>query len=161
MKESGFATQDRAIARLAEVYNAKKAAPRGQARAEHIAKYGAMRFEEYAAQWKAGQWGLGPASMVHLDSLLNIHLLSLLGSRRMSTFDHKVVEAFILSVERNGVGPAAQANAFDKLKAILLDAHRLGLFDDNPVSGIKPPQYNPKRVVIPSSEHLRDIRTGG
>lgn len=94
VKESGFATQDRAIACLTEVYNAKKAAPRGQAKAERIATYGAMRFEEYAAEWKAAQRDLGPASMVHLESLLNIHLLPLLGSRRMNTFDHKVVEGF-------------------------------------------------------------------
>ncbi|MFE9171681.1 hypothetical protein ACFYNZ_19560 [Streptomyces kebangsaanensis] len=107
---------------MTEVYNAKKAAPRGQARAERIAKYGAMRFEEYATQWKAGQRDLGSASVGHPESLLSIHLLPLLGSRRMSTFDHKVVEAFILSMERNGVGLAAQANAFGKLKAILLDA---------------------------------------
>ncbi|WP_258308636.1 hypothetical protein [Streptomyces sp. NWU339] len=126
VKEAGFATRGKAIARLTEVNKAKKAAPRGQAKSEHIAKYGAMRFEEYAARWKAGQRDLGPASVVHLDSLLSIHLLPLLGSRRMSTFDHKVVEAFILSTERNGVGLAAQANAFDKLKAIPLDAHRLG-----------------------------------
>ncbi|MFJ8826558.1 hypothetical protein ACIREE_32905 [Streptomyces sp. NPDC102467] len=42
-------------------------------------------------------------------------------------------------MERNGVGLATQYNAFGKLKAILLDAHRLGLYDDNPVAGIKPP----------------------
>ncbi|MFG2944482.1 hypothetical protein [Streptomyces adustus] len=36
-------------------------------------------------------------------------------------------------MESNRVGPAAQANAFDKLRAILLDANRLGLYDDNPV----------------------------
>ncbi|MDX3716475.1 tyrosine-type recombinase/integrase, partial [Streptomyces europaeiscabiei] len=161
VKESGFATQDKAIARLTEVYNAKKAAPRGQAKAERVAKYGAMRFEEYAAEWKAGQRDLGPASLVHLESLLNIHLLPLLGSRRMNTFDHKVVEGFIQTLERGGVGLAAQANAFDKLKAILLDANRLGLFDDNPVAGIKPPQYDPKRVVIPSPEQLGQIRTAG
>ncbi|MFA3879496.1 site-specific integrase, partial [Streptomyces sp. MMCC 100] len=131
VKESGFATQDKAIARLTEVYNAKKAAPRGQAKADRIAKYGAMRFKEYAAQWKAGQRDLGPASSVHLESLLNIHLLPLLGSRRMNTFDHKVVEGFLQALERNGIGLAAQANCFDKLKAILLDANRLGLFDDN------------------------------
>ncbi|MGX4693816.1 hypothetical protein [Streptomyces sp. JNUCC 63] len=82
VKESGFATQDKAIARLTEVYNVKKAAPRGQARADRIARYGAMRFEEYAAQWKAGQRDLGPASVVHLESLLSIHLLPLLGSRQ-------------------------------------------------------------------------------
>ncbi|WP_326686166.1 hypothetical protein OIE63_02855 [Streptomyces sp. NBC_01795] len=64
-------------------------------------------------------------------------------------------------MERNGIGLAAQANAFDKLKAILLDANRLGLFDDNPVAGIKPPQYDPKRVVIPSPEQLQQMRTAG
>ncbi|MFJ4535397.1 hypothetical protein ACIP39_05440 [Streptomyces tibetensis] len=161
VKESGFATQDKAIARLTEIYNAKRAALRGQAKAERIARYGAMRFEEYAKEWKAGQRDLGPASVVHLESLLSIHLLPLLGSRRMTTFDHKVVEGFIQTMERNGVGLAAQANAFDKLKAILLDANRLGLFDDNPVAGVKPPQYDPKRVVIPSLEQLRQIRTAG
>ncbi|CAL9654319.1 hypothetical protein SUDANB15_06706 [Streptomyces sp. enrichment culture] len=95
-----------------------------------------MRFEEYAAEWKAGQRDLGPASVVHLESLL--------GSRRMNTFDHKVVEGFIQSMEHKDTGLAAQANAFDKLKAILLDAHRLGLFDDNPVAGIKPPAVRPQ-----------------
>ncbi|WP_224302393.1 site-specific integrase [Streptomyces olivaceus] len=146
---------------MTEIYNAKKAAPRGQAKAERIARYGSMRFEEYSTQWKAGQRDLGPASVAHLESLLNIHLLPLLGSRRMNTFDHKVVEGFLQILERNGVGLAAQANAFDKLKAILLDANRLGLFDDNPVAGVKPPQYDPQRVVIPSPEQLRQIRTTG
>ncbi|TDT42572.1 hypothetical protein EV562_101542 [Streptomyces sp. BK208] len=93
VKESGFSTQDKAVARLTEIYNAKKAAPRGQAKADRIARYGAMRFQEYAGEWKAGQRDLGPASVVHLESLLNIHPLPLLGSRRMNTFVHKVVEA--------------------------------------------------------------------
>ncbi|HEY8980596.1 MAG TPA: hypothetical protein VIU15_13535 [Streptomyces sp.] len=79
----------------------------------------------------------------------------------MGTFDHKVVEGFILAMERNGVGLAAQANAFEKLKSILLDAHRLGLYDDNPVLGVKPPQYDPKRVVIPTPARLREIRAAG
>ncbi|MFD7957998.1 hypothetical protein ACFV4X_31460 [Streptomyces ardesiacus] len=100
---------------MTEVYNAKKAAPRGQAKAERIARYGVMPFEEYSGEWKAGQRDLGPASVVHLDSLLNVHLLPLLGSRRMNTFDHKVVESFLQTLERNGIGLAAQANAFDKL----------------------------------------------
>jgi hypothetical protein len=43
--------------------------------------------------------------------------------------DHKVVEGFLQALERNGIGVAAQANCFNKLKAILLDANRLGLFD--------------------------------
>lgn len=45
---------------IREVSNeAQKAAPRGQAKAGRIAKYGAMRFEEFAAQGRPGSgiWG--------------------------------------------------------------------------------------------------------
>ncbi|MEU5425049.1 hypothetical protein AB0H73_05505 [Streptomyces olivoreticuli] len=76
VEESGFATQDAAIGRLADVYNEKKAAPRNQARAERIAKYGGMRFGEYAAEWRAGQRHLAEGSLCHLDSLLENHLFS-------------------------------------------------------------------------------------
>ncbi|MGY9067808.1 tyrosine-type recombinase/integrase [Streptomyces sp. CAS3] len=162
VEESGFATQDKAIRRLTEIYNEKKAAgPRTQARVERLATYGAMRFEEYATEWKAGQRDLGPASVRHLDSLLQHHLFPALGSRRMNTFDPKVVDGFIQTMERQGVGLATQANAFDKLKAILLDAHRLGLFDESPLAGVKAPQYDPERAVIPSPEQLRRIRVAG
>ncbi|MFB7464646.1 tyrosine-type recombinase/integrase [Streptomyces sp. NPDC056224] len=160
-EESGFATEDEAINRLATLYKARKAAPRHNAKAERIAKYGPMQLREYTAEWKDGQRHLAPASLSHLDSLLQHHIFPALGSRRMSSFDHKVVDGFIRMMERNGVGLAAQSNAFDKLKSILLDAHRLGLFDDNPLEGIKPPQYDPKRAVIPSPEQLQAVRVAG
>ncbi|TWV53537.1 site-specific integrase [Streptomyces misionensis] len=162
VQESGFATQDQAVGRLTEVYNEKKAAgPQTQAKAERLATYGAMRFREYASEWKAGQRDLGPASARHLESLLQHHLFPVLGSRRMNTFDHKVVDSFIQTMERNGIGLATQSNAFDKLKAVLLDAHRLGLFDESPLRGVKAPQYDPERAVIPSLEQLRRIRVAG
>lgn len=53
-------------------------------------------------------------------------------------------------MERNGVGLATQSNVYGKLKAIRLDAHRLGIFDQNPLEGAKPPRYDPTRAVIPS-----------
>ncbi|MGW3169830.1 tyrosine-type recombinase/integrase [Streptomyces sp. NPDC001153] len=160
-EESGFGTQDKAIARLMEVYNQKKAMPRSQSKAERIQKYGRMRFEEYVEEWKAGQRHLAVSSLRHLDSLLEHHLYPALGSRRMNSFDHKVVDGFIRTMERNGVGVATQSNAFDKLRAVLLDAHRLGIFSDNPLDGVKPPQYDPARAVIPSLEQLRAIRAAG
>ncbi|MFC8390626.1 tyrosine-type recombinase/integrase [Streptomyces sp. NPDC057238] len=161
VEEPGFTTQDDAIGRLTDVYKAKKAAPRNQVKAERVSLYRAMRFGEYAAEWKAGQRDLGPASERHPESLLEHHMLPLLGSRRMNTFDPGVVDGFIRSMERVGVGLTTRVNAFDKLKAILLDAHRLGLFDDHPLTGVKPPQYAPKRAVIPSPQQLRRIREAG
>ncbi|WP_327738956.1 hypothetical protein OG749_39490 [Streptomyces nojiriensis] len=79
----------------------------------------------------------------------------------MSTFDHKVVDGFIRTLERNGAGLATQSNAFDKVKSVLVDAYRLGIYTENPVLGVKPPQYDPERAVIPSPAQLRDIRTAG
>ncbi|MDQ8704088.1 tyrosine-type recombinase/integrase [Streptomyces sp. LHD-70] len=161
--ESGFATQNLAIERLTEIYNAKRSAPQTQrqTKAERIKKYGTMQFAEYTTEWKASQRDLAEASVRHLNSLLENHLYPTLGSRRMATFDHKVVDGFIQTMERNGIGMATQANAYDKLKAILLDAHRLGLYADNPLDGVKPPQYDPERSVIPSVAQLRTIRTAG
>ncbi|ANP56562.1 integrase [Streptomyces griseochromogenes] len=161
LEETGFATQDDAIERLTEIYKEKKAARQSQPKAERIRKYGAMRFEEYAEEWRAGQRHLAVGSLRHLDSLLEHHIYPTLGRRRMNSFDHKVVDGFIRTMERNGVGLATQSNAFDKLRSILLDAHRLGLFSDNPVAGVKEPQYDPARAVIPSPEQLRGIRAAG
>ncbi|MFD7904372.1 tyrosine-type recombinase/integrase [Kitasatospora sp. NPDC059747] len=161
IEESGFTTQDKAKARLIEVYQAKKNTPQSQRKAERIQKYGSMRFGDYVAEWRRSQRHLTPGSVRHLDSLLDNHLYPAFHSRRMATFDHKVVDAFIQTMERNGVGLGTQSNAFDKLKTILLDAHRLGLYDENPLDGVKPPQYDAKRVVIPSLEQLQEIRTAG
>ncbi|MFF4019770.1 tyrosine-type recombinase/integrase [Streptomyces sp. NPDC001843] len=162
VQESGFATQNKAIGRLTEIYNEKTASgSRSRAKADRIAAYGAMRLEDYTNEWKDSQRDLGPASVRHLDSLLQHHIYPALGSRRMNTFDHKVVEGFIQAMERSGIGLATQSNAFDKLKAVLLDAHRLGVFDGMPLRGVKAPQYDPKRAVIPSPEQLRRIRVAG
>ncbi|MGY1495903.1 tyrosine-type recombinase/integrase [Streptomyces sp. QTS52] len=160
-EESGFETQDGAIGRLLEIYNEKKAAPQSQSKAERIRTYGEMSFEEYVEEWKAGQRHLAVTSVGHLDSLLKHHLYPALGSRRMNSFDLKVVDGFIRTMERKGAGLATQSNAFDKLRAVLLDAYRLGLYPENPVAGVKPPQYNPARAVIPSPEQLRGIRAAG
>jgi hypothetical protein len=125
-EESGFATQDAAKVRLMKIYNEKTSQPQSQARAERIAKYGPMRFEEYAREWKEGQRHLAASSIRHLDSLFEHHIFPVLGSRKMASFDHKVVDVFIRAMERAHTGLATQSNAFDKIRAILLDAQRLG-----------------------------------
>ncbi|MGY0019904.1 hypothetical protein [Streptomyces sp. cg35] len=55
---------------MTEIYNEKRRRPGSRARAERRAKYGAMRFEEYAEEWKGGQRHLAVGSIRHLDSLL-------------------------------------------------------------------------------------------
>lgn len=122
VEESGFADRDKAIGRLTEIYNEKKTALQSQSKKERLQKYGTMRFKDYVEAWKAGQRHLAVASVRHLDSLLEHHLSPALGSRRMNSFDQKVVDGFIRTMERNGAGLATQSNALDKLRAILLGA---------------------------------------
>ncbi|MFB7618113.1 tyrosine-type recombinase/integrase [Kitasatospora sp. NPDC056181] len=160
-EESGFANQELAKARLAEVYHARKNSPMSLHKAERIRKYGSMQFATYTAEWLKGQRHQSPTSLRNVDSTLRNHLLPAFGSRRMGTFDHKVVSAFITDMERNGVGLGAQTNAFIRLKAILLDAHRLGLYEDSPLEGVQPPQYDAERAVIPSVGQLVGIRSAG
>lgn len=161
IQESGFGTQEKAIVRLTEVYDTKRRKPHSQAKAERIERYGLMPFSEYAAEWRAGQRHLAESSARQVDSLLENHLLPALKSRRMNTFDHKVVEDFVRNMETASIGVATQSNAFDKLASILLDAHRLGIFDENPLRGVKPPQYTPSRSVIPAPSQLAAIRSSG
>ncbi|MGW2402303.1 hypothetical protein ACWCYY_37750 [Kitasatospora sp. NPDC001664] len=160
-EESGFATQDKAKTRLAEVYQERTHNPHDQRRAERIQKYGPMQSHEYLTEWRASQRHLSPAPVRHLDSLIEHHLLPAFASRRVGTFDFEVVDAFIVTMERNGVGLATQSNAFDKLWAVLLDAHRLCLYDENPLEGVVAPRYDPERAVIPSPDQLRDLRVAG
>ncbi|MER7118429.1 tyrosine-type recombinase/integrase [Streptomyces goshikiensis] len=120
-----------------------------------------MSFSEYVAEWRTGQRHLAESSVRQLDSLLENHLLPNLRSRRMNSFDHKVVEDFVRNMETAGVGVATQSNAFDKLASILLDAHRMGIFDENPIRGVKPPQYTPSRSIIPTPSQLAGIPSSG
>ncbi|MFE9369027.1 enolase C-terminal domain-like protein [Streptomyces sp. NPDC006711] len=111
--ESGFSTDTAAIVRLSEIYNAKRSVPGGAGRVARVArvpKYGAMRFGEYAAEWRGGQRRhLMVSSLRHLHSLLEHHVLPALGSRWMDSFHHKDVDGFIGTMERNGASLETRA----------------------------------------------------
>ncbi|MFI1645769.1 hypothetical protein ACH4XT_02325 [Streptomyces avidinii] len=52
-------------------------------------------------------------------------------------------------MERNGAGLATQSNAFDKVKSVLLDAYRLGIYTENPVMGVSPRSTTPSARSSP------------
>ncbi|WP_420719410.1 tyrosine-type recombinase/integrase [Streptomyces sp. XY66] len=161
-EQGGFRTQTKAVSRLSEIHAAKyQASSSSDFRQERADRYGRMTFKEYAEQWRLGQRHLAPSSARHLDSLLKHHIFPVLGSRRMNSFDHRVVDDFIRTLEVADTGLATQSNAFDKLSAVLTDAQRLGIYDFNPTDGVKPPQYTPGRATIPTVERLRNIRQIG
>jgi hypothetical protein len=83
----------------------------------------------------------------------------LVSGRRMISFDRKVVDGFVWAMERSATGPATQSNAYDEFKEILLDAYRMGIFDENPLEGVS--LYNATRNVIPSVAQLRETSTAG
>lgn len=161
-EEGGFRTQAQATSRLSQVYTSKaKASASAGFRYERAEKYGQMNLSEYVELWREGQRHLAASSARHLDSLLAHHIIPVLGSRRMNSFDHKVVDDFIRTMETMGTGAATQSNAFDKLSTILLDAQRVGIYDFNPLDGVRSPQYTPMRASIPTPAQLREIREIG
>ncbi|MEV1024345.1 hypothetical protein [Streptomyces sp. NPDC050264] len=74
-------------------------------------------FEEYAQEWRVNQRHLAAGSVRRLDSLLEHHVFPVLGSRKMASFDHKVVYGFVQAVERARTGLATQSDAPDKYGA--------------------------------------------
>ncbi|GAU71135.1 hypothetical protein SSP35_28_00100 [Streptomyces sp. NBRC 110611] len=120
-----------------------------------------MPFEEYAEAWIQRRRGVIPATIQDIKGLLKNHVYPELGSRRINTFDSLVIEQYIATMERNGLGLAVQKNSFTRLKSVLRDAHRRGAIPDDPFLDVIPPQYNPERAIIPTLEELTQIRTAG
>ncbi|MFD4951292.1 tyrosine-type recombinase/integrase [Streptomyces sp. NPDC058451] len=155
-EESGYATQQSALDRLTKVYEEKRSTPRAQADLRR--EIGKQRFGEYAPNWLARQRHYAPGSTRSVGQVLNSQLLPVLESRRMNAFTSTVVEDFITSMEERGVGSAAQQNAFDTLKKILLDARRRGGLAGDPFNGVVPPEYTPRRIAIPTLDEIHAIK---
>ncbi|WP_330237169.1 hypothetical protein [Streptomyces sp. NBC_00566] len=158
-EETGYTTQQSALEQLTKVYNEKRNTPRQQADLKR--EIGQQRFGAYAATWLTRQRHYAPGSVRSINQVLNSQTLPVLESRRMSTFTSKVVDDFIMSMEERSIGLAAQQNAFDALRKILLDARRRGGVTDDPFSGVVPPEYIPRKITIPILEEIHALQEVG
>ncbi|MFI1154011.1 hypothetical protein [Streptomyces sp. NPDC020817] len=78
----------------------------------------------------------------------------------MSTFDHKFVDGFIRTMERNGAGLATQSHCFDQVKSVLLDAYRLGIYTADPVLGVPAPNVRSPPPPRSSATYAPPATTG-
>ncbi|WP_425578053.1 tyrosine-type recombinase/integrase [Streptomyces atrovirens] len=155
-EETGYATQQAALDRLTKVYEEKRTTPRTQADLKR--EIGKQRFGNYASTWLTRQRHYVPGSIRSGTQVLNGQILPVLESRRMNTFTATVVDDFIMSMEERSVGPAAQQNAFDTLKKILLDARRRGGITEDPFEGVVPPEYIPRKITIPTLDEIHALK---
>lgn len=155
-EETGYATQQSALDRLTKVYEEKRTTPRAQADLKR--EIGKQRFGNYASTWLTRQRHYVPGSVRSVTQVLNGQILPVLESRRMNTFTATVVDDFIMSMEERSVGPAAQQNAFDTLKKILLDARRRGGITEDPFEGVVPPEYIPRKITIPTLDEIHALK---
>ncbi|MET9871169.1 MULTISPECIES: tyrosine-type recombinase/integrase [unclassified Streptomyces] len=155
-EETGFSSQPMALDRLTEVYNEKRNTPGEQAARKR--ELGNHRFGAYASSWLTRQRHFSAGSVRTVKQVLNSQLLPVLESRRINTFTSTVVDDFIMSMEERSVGLAAQQNAFDTLKKILLDAHRRGAIAENPLQGVIPPEYVPCKITIPTVDEIHALK---
>ncbi|GAB2325329.1 tyrosine-type recombinase/integrase [Streptomyces variabilis] len=155
-EETGYATQQSALDRLTKVYEEKRTTPRAQADLKR--EIGKQRFGNYASMWLTRQRHYAPGSVRSVTQVLNGQILPVLESRRMNTFTATVVDDFIMSMEERSIGPAAQQNAFDTLKKILLDARRRGGITEDPFEGVVPPEYIPRKITIPTLDEIHALK---
>ncbi|MFJ4695563.1 tyrosine-type recombinase/integrase [Streptomyces sp. NPDC088766] len=155
-EEAGYTTQQAALDRLTKVYEEKRTTPRAQADLKR--EIGKQRFGHYASTWLTRQRHYVPGSVRSVTQVLNGQILPVLESRRMNTFTATVVDDFIMSMEERSVGPAAQQNAFDTLKKILLDARRRGGITEDPFEGVIPPEYIPRKITIPTLDEIHALK---
>ncbi|MET8590549.1 tyrosine-type recombinase/integrase [Streptomyces sp. NPDC005078] len=155
-EETGYATQQSALDRLTKVYEEKRTTPRAQAVLK--GEIGKQRFRHYASTWLTRQRHYAPGSVRSVTQVLNGQILPVLESRRMNTFTATVVDDFIMSMEERSVGLAAQQNAFDTLKKILLDARRRGGITEDPFEGVIPPEYIPRKITIPTLDEIHALK---
>ncbi|MGW6911745.1 tyrosine-type recombinase/integrase [Streptomyces sp. NPDC054940] len=158
-EEMGYATQQSALDRLNKVYEEKRNTPRQQADLKR--QIGKQRFGQYASTWLTRQRHYAPGSVRSVNQVLNSQVLPVLESRRMNTFTSTVVEDFIMSMEERSVGLAAQQNAFDTLRKVLLDARRRGGITEDPFDGVIPPEYIPRKITIPTLDEIHALKEAG
>ncbi|MFF6998961.1 tyrosine-type recombinase/integrase [Streptomyces sp. NPDC008313] len=157
-EESGYGTQDDAIERLTQLYAEKKNTAPSVAEARR--ELGQLTVEEYAKQWRPRQRKMTEYSTgEHIDSSINVHIVPLLGSRKVNSVTPIVVERFLDELESDGVGRGNQVNIFRTLKAILRDAYGKGAMADDPVRGVQEPEYIRELVVIPSLDYVKKALT--
>ncbi|MFU2337559.1 tyrosine-type recombinase/integrase [Streptomyces albidoflavus] len=158
-EEAGYTTQQDAKDRLTALYHEKRHTPERQAAAKR--EIGRQRFGAYAATWLTRQRHYAPGSVRTVNQVLNSRILPVLESRRVNSFTTNVVEDFIMSMEEQAVGLAAQQNAYDVLKKILLDAYRRGGVATDPFVGVIPPEYIPRKITIPTLDEIRGLKEHG
>ncbi|MGC5039956.1 tyrosine-type recombinase/integrase [Streptomyces sp. DT190] len=158
-EETGYSTRDSALDRLNQVYNEKRSTPRQQADLKR--EIGKQSLGTYAATWLTRQRHYTAGSVRTVNQVLGSQILPVLESRRINTFTSTVVEDFIMSMEERSVGLAAQQNAFDTLKKILLDARRRGGISEDPFKGVIPPEYIPRKITIPTIDEIHALKAVG
>ncbi|WP_326777086.1 tyrosine-type recombinase/integrase [Streptomyces sp. NBC_01445] len=156
-EESGYATQDKATARLTEIYQAKKgAAKAGPSDGERIAL---QTLEDFASNWiRHRARGLTDNSVESYERALTVHIFPRLGSRKIGTFTADTVDDFVADMALDGIGSAAQMTAYKVLRLAINSARLRGALGLDPFMDATPPDYRRKDILIPSLEELNLIR---
>lgn len=156
-EESGYGTQDKATARLTELYQSKKGAQKaGPSDGENIA---AQSLEDFASNWISHRArGLKDNSVESYERALTVHIAPRLGSRKIGTFTASTVDNFVGDMMLDDVGSAAQVNAYKVLRLVINSARRRGALTLDPFMDATPPDHQRKDIVIPTLEELNLIR---
>ncbi|MGW8376014.1 site-specific integrase [Streptomyces sp. ODS28] len=158
-EEGGYRNQDASKDRLIELHDERKNTPADVA--EQRQELGGMRFDKFAESWLGKQRHLADGSLRVILPALEGWIHPRLGSRRVNTFTPRVVDEFLLDLEREGASEATQNRSFKVLKRVLISAYEQGATHGDPMRGVVEPQYDPERPIIPTYEEKQHLRDNG
>lgn len=127
-----------------------------------------IRFGEWAARWIATKLNVKPSTYADYESLLNTHLLPHFGQHPIAAIDRGAVQAWVVSLERNGLGTGTVRNAYGLLRQIMASAVDADAIRKSPCVRIDLPRirrdemrfasYDEVARLAHAMEHPRDRR---
>lgn len=129
----------------------------------HVADTRSITVEDAAALWldRARAEGLEPATIASYDQHVRLHIVPLLGPKRLNQVTAPVVEAFKDELLRTRSRPMAK-RVVTSLSGIFSEAMRRGRAAYNPVEPVKvrKDKRTSKRPEMPTKAELRTMLTG-
>lgn len=116
---------------------------------------GRVTVAAYLERWLAMRGGgLAPATVDRQRSIVQHHLVPVIGHLRLRELTPVDVQAVLLRARERGLGQGSVRNIHAVLRRALNDAVSMGLLPDNPCARVSPGVYRPRRPELPPPADL-------
>jgi integrase len=112
---------------------------------------------KYLDGWLGERRGLREVTVARYRSLLEGHVIPVVGSRKLAELQPADVRLMLAKMEAKGLGPTTRSHARGALRAALNDALRDGLVERNAASLVRIPAPRTRKLRALSDDEMRGI----